>query len=363
MANLASVVALLQMVVALLSNPVVAHTNQAVAITSQAVQIAEEAEGPLSAAASSSAATTLSAPAPPSSSVPRPGLPFAAESGGVSISYSAPAPTASAPYLTWSNFSVPIMTVAEEEATTTFPIEFPLDADTNVTGTFFLYSGDDDLFAIDADGGSGSILENLDPEVASSYPLTIGIDQGGVVIATATAVLTPTYPDDCAPNPCENGGSCSEGIEGASWDGFTCACPSGYGGTECQTSLTPTIVFGPLTAEEGDDPFVLSPSSTSDGAFTFSNDSSSVATISGDTVTVVGAGETIVTAMQAASGSYLSCVATTTLTVSPGACETGVGVCDNEGTCIDGPSNTYSCSCPPCYSGPTCDQFNFVECA
>ena len=37
--------------------------------------------------------------------------------------------------------------------------------------------------------------------------------------------------DDCVPNPCENGGTCTDGI-----NIFTCACMTGYSGKNCQTS-------------------------------------------------------------------------------------------------------------------------------
>ncbi|CAN0394091.1 unnamed protein product, partial [Laminaria digitata] len=36
--------------------------------------------------------------------------------------------------------------------------------------------------------------------------------------------------DDCDPNPCENGGSCSADLAG----GHVCSCASGYGGMACQ---------------------------------------------------------------------------------------------------------------------------------
>jgi uncharacterized protein YjdB len=57
----------------------------------------------------------------------------------------------------------------------------------------------------------------------------------------------------------------------------------------------------------GDAPFELTdPSSNSTGAFTYSSSDETVATVSGSTVTIVGAGETTITATQAASGNYLS---------------------------------------------------------
>jgi hypothetical protein len=51
---------------------------------------------------------------------------------------------------------------------------------------------------------------------------------------------------------------------------------------------------------------LTAPTSNSTGAFTYSSSNTAVATISGSTVTVVGAGTTIITATQAATGSYSS---------------------------------------------------------
>ncbi len=39
-------------------------------------------------------------------------------------------------------------------------------------------------------------------------------------------------PDDCAPNPCQNGGTCTDGIAS-----YTCACATGFAGTACETNI------------------------------------------------------------------------------------------------------------------------------
>ena len=43
--------------------------------------------------------------------------------------------------------------------------------------------------------------------------------------------------DECAPNPCQNGGSCTDEV-----NGFTCNCPAVYTGNTCQTETCRTIV-------------------------------------------------------------------------------------------------------------------------
>ena len=37
--------------------------------------------------------------------------------------------------------------------------------------------------------------------------------------------------DDCSPNPCQNGGTCTDGV-----NQYTCACAAGYNGINCTTS-------------------------------------------------------------------------------------------------------------------------------
>ena len=36
--------------------------------------------------------------------------------------------------------------------------------------------------------------------------------------------------DECSPNPCQNDGTCTDGV-----DSFTCDCVAGYTGTNCMT--------------------------------------------------------------------------------------------------------------------------------
>ncbi len=61
---------------------------------------------------------------------------------------------------------------------------------------------------------------------------------------------------------------------------------------------------------------ITTPTSNSSGVFSYSSSNTSVATVSGDTITIVGAGTTIITANQAADGSYGSGSAIATLLVT-----------------------------------------------
>ena len=80
---------------------------------------------------------------------------------------------------------------------------------------------------------------------------------------------------------------------------------------------TPSIVFSVPAQTIGASTFTLTPTSNSAGAFSFASSNTSVATISGSTVTIVGLGTSIITASQAAEGIYSSGSVTAPLVVTP----------------------------------------------
>jgi len=81
---------------------------------------------------------------------------------------------------------------------------------------------------------------------------------------------------------------------------------------------TPAIsVFSILTKTYGDEPFTITPPvSSSDGSFNYVSSNTSVATVSGNTLTVVGVGSSTITATQAATANYISGIRTTSFTVN-----------------------------------------------
>jgi hypothetical protein len=81
--------------------------------------------------------------------------------------------------------------------------------------------------------------------------------------------------------------------------------------------MTPTITnFSVQSKTFGDAAFaVVSPSSNSTGGFTYTSSNTSVATIAGDVVTIVGGGTSTITATQASTADYTSGTTTTTFTV------------------------------------------------
>lgn len=79
---------------------------------------------------------------------------------------------------------------------------------------------------------------------------------------------------------------------------------------------TPTLSFSITNKTTLDAPFnLVPPTSNSSGLFTYTSSNTSVATVSGNTVTIIAAGSTNITATQAATSTYKSGSITATLTV------------------------------------------------
>jgi len=104
----------------------------------------------------------------------------------------------------------------------------------------------------------------------------------------------------------------------------TQAADAGYGSRSVAATFTvsqlepPTIgAFNVPSKMMGSVPFQITPpTSNSGGAFSYTSSTTSVATISGSTITVVGAGTSTITATQAAFGTFASGTATATFTVT-----------------------------------------------
>jgi hypothetical protein len=55
-----------------------------------------------------------------------------------------------------------------------------------------------------------------------------------------------TLVDNCSPNPCQNGGTCTNGIAT-----YTCACATGYTGTNCQTQQPDVQILVDCSSDAG----------------------------------------------------------------------------------------------------------------
>ncbi len=80
--------------------------------------------------------------------------------------------------------------------------------------------------------------------------------------------------------------------------------------------IVPTITLAALNKTYGDSPFTITATTTSDGTLTYTSSNSSVAVVSGTMITIVGAGTSTISAMQAASSLYAASSTSTLLTVA-----------------------------------------------
>ena len=86
--------------------------------------------------------------------------------------------------------------------------------------------------------------------------------------------------------------------------------------TLTQVKVDPNLTFNDVTKSFGDANFNLTATSSSTGAFTFTISDTSIATITGSTISIVTAGITVVTVSQAADSKYYAAIATMTLTIN-----------------------------------------------
>src|SRR6056300_366991 len=98
------------------------------------------------------------------------------------------------------------------------------------------------------------------------------------------------------------------------------ASDSNYNSATVTASLTvvkdnPIIELSDVNKTFNDEDFSLSATSSSTGAISYSSSDTSVATISGTTVSIVGSGSTVITASQASDSNYNSATVTASLTV------------------------------------------------
>jgi hypothetical protein len=109
--------------------------------------------------------------------------------------------------------------------------------------------------------------------------------------------------------------------------------------------------FAAIAKTEADPPFNLTaPTSKSPADFHYTSSNLAVATISGSLVTITGAGTSTITAFQNSVGGWGPTSATTTLTVTAVACNSGEvrvnGVCTPAPTCVS-PATPQNNQCIP----------------
>jgi len=177
-------------------------------------------------------------------------------------------------------------------------------------------SGDDDTTTTTTDSGNSG---STDSSVVVSDSSVVG-DSGDIVdsgIVSDTGVVVDSgvadsgaNPNDCpAMNPCNNGGTCVDGI-----GTYTCSCATGYSGPTCDTNIDDCPAMNPCNN-----------------------------------------GGTCVDGVNAYTCSCAAGYSGPTCDTNIDDCP-AVNPCNNGGTCVDG-VNTYTCSCANGYSGAMCDTY------
>jgi hypothetical protein len=154
--------------------------------------------------------------------------------------------------------------------------------------------------------------------------------------------------NECAGNPCVNGGTCTDGT-----NSYTCACPAGYTGTNCEIDIDECAanpcVNGDCTDLVNAYQCTCNPGFSGTNCETNIDDCAGAPCLNGSTCT------------DQVNGYTCACPAGYTGTN----CEIDIDECAanpcQNGMCIDG-INAYACVCDPGFSGTNCET-NVDECA
>ena len=247
---------------------------------------------------------------------------------------------------TLSNFSVPTKTVGDSP--------FQITAPTSNSNGAFTYSSSNTAVATVAGTtitivGSGSSTITASQAATANYTsktitATLVVNTATTTTITNFSVPTKTFGDSSfqitAPTSNSNGAftysSSNTAVatvsgttitivgSGSSIITATQAATANYTSKTITATLvvntaTPVLSnFSVPTKTFGESPFTITQptSNNSTGAFTYSSSNTAVATVSGTTVTIVGAGSSIIVATQAATANYTSRTITATLVVN-----------------------------------------------
>ncbi|WAR08623.1 SVEP1-like protein [Mya arenaria] len=188
--------------------------------------------------------------------------------------------------------------------------------------------------------GAVTYTSTIQDSVAT-YSCNAGYQIDGSTTRTCSAV-TPRDPDDCNPQPCENGGICTDGLAT-----FTCACADGYAGTTCATNIN-ECASNPCSNGGSCTDLVNSFTCTCASGYTGTMCDTNIdecafhACKNGATCVDVVAAYTC----QCVDGFTGQFCSSNINECSPNPCQNG-------GACTDG-VNTFTCTCIAGYTGNTC---------
>jgi gliding motility-associated-like protein len=146
-------------------------------------------------------------------------------------------------------------------------------------------------------------------------------DSDFILSATSSSTGTFTYTISNTSIAQVNGSTVTIGNVGATTVTVNQAADSKHNAGVATMTLTvikanPVIIFNDITKNYEDPDFNLSATSSSTGALTYTVSNIEIGTLSDTTVSIIGAGASIVTVNQAADSNYNSALATMTLTVN-----------------------------------------------
>lgn len=147
--------------------------------------------------------------------------------------------------------------------------------------------------------------------------------------------------DDCAPNPCQNGGVCTDGV-----NSHSCACPPGFAGADCETNID-DCASSPCshgTCVDGVNSYACACDPGWTGQDCSVNIDDCVAASCGNGFCVDGVNSYTCSCLPGWAGA---------------ACDVNIdecasGPCLHGGTCVDG-VYSYACACASGYTGANCE--------
>jgi len=220
--------------------------------------------------------------------------------------------------------------------------DFYLSATSSSTGAFTYTAADANVATVTGSTttivGVGTTTVTVSQSADTNYnaataTMTLTVSQADIVNASITAIPDQTYTGGSAitisPTVTFNGSTVTETTDytvsfanntNAGTASLTITGTGNFTGTKTVSftivKADPTIIFNDVSKTFGESDFDLSATSSSTGAFTYSITDQNVATVTGSTTTIVGAGSTSVTVTQAADNNYKAATATMTLTVN-----------------------------------------------